>query len=58
MLVAKASSSNSSEFTHVSLQEIYPPKSTEFAYVADGAFEVEDIHEFELVMMKVLHGCL
>lgn len=38
----------------MSLQEIYPPKSTEFAYVADGAFEVPDIHEFELIMLKVL----
>lgn len=48
-------SSNCSWFSNVSLQEIYPPKSTEFAYVADGAFEVHDIHEFELIIMKVLH---
>ena len=46
--------SHCSGFAIMSLQEIYPPKSTEFAYVADGAFEVPDIHEFELIMLKVL----
>ncbi|KAK7114281.1 G1/S-specific cyclin-E-like [Littorina saxatilis] len=45
-------------FVAAKIEEIYPPKSTEFSYVADGAFEVEDIHEFELFLIKELNWLL
>lgn len=35
------------------LQEIYPPKVTEFAYVTDGACDVATILDTELVICKV-----
>jgi len=35
------------------LQEIYPPKIGEFAYVTDGACTEADIQKQELVMLKV-----
>ena len=35
------------------LQEIYPPKLAEFAYVTDGACSEEEILEQELVILKV-----
>jgi len=37
------------------LQEIYPPKVTEFAYVTDGACDVATILDTELVICKVLN---
>lgn len=36
-----------------SLQEIYPPKIFDFAYVTDGACDVDDIQQTELLMLKV-----
>lgn len=36
------------------LEEIYPPKLSDFAYVTDGACTEEDIVDKELVIMKVL----
>lgn len=39
---------------HVFVQEIYPPKLHEFAYVTDGACEEEEILAMELIMLKVL----
>lgn len=36
-----------------SLQEIYPPKICEFAYVTDGACDMWDIQQTELHMLKV-----
>ena len=35
------------------LEEIYPPKVADFAYVTDGACTQEDIQDKELVIMKV-----
>lgn len=35
------------------LQEIYPPKIYEFAYVTDGACDMWDIQQTELHMLKV-----
>lgn len=35
------------------LQEIYPPKIFDFAYVTDGACDVDDIQQTELLMLKV-----
>lgn len=34
-------------------QEIYPPKICEFAYVTDGACDMWDIQQTELLMLKV-----
>lgn len=34
-------------------QEIYPPKIFEFAYVTDGACDIWDIQQTELLMLKV-----
>lgn len=39
--------------TILSLQEIYPPKVFDFAYVTDGACDVDDIQQTELHMLKV-----
>lgn len=36
-----------------SLQEIYPPKIYEFAYVTDGACDMWDIQRTELHLLKV-----
>ena len=36
-----------------SLQEIYPPKLSEFAYVTDGACTENEILDEELLMLKV-----
>ncbi|XP_041961726.1 G1/S-specific cyclin-E2 isoform X1 [Alosa sapidissima] len=36
------------------LEEIYPPKLHEFAYVTDGACEEEEILGMELIMLKAL----
>ena len=35
------------------LQEIYPPKISEFAYVTDGACTENEILHEELLMLKV-----
>lgn len=35
------------------LQEIYPPKITDFAYVTDGACDIWDIQRTELHILKV-----
>jgi hypothetical protein len=35
------------------MEEIYPPKLAEFAYVTDGACSEIEIQEKELVIMKV-----
>ncbi len=40
-------------FIAAKLEEIYPPKLTEFAYVTDGACTENEILEQELVMLKV-----
>lgn len=37
----------------LSLQEIYPPKVSEFAYVTDGACTVANILDTELIICKV-----
>lgn len=37
------------------LQEIYPPKLQEFAYVTDGACDEDEILEMELIMLKALN---
>ncbi|XP_056142832.1 G1/S-specific cyclin-E2 [Lampris incognitus] len=36
------------------IEEIYPPKVNEFAYVTDGACDMWDIQRTELVMLKAL----
>lgn len=38
-------------------QEIYPPKICEFAYVTDGACDMWDIQQTELLMLKVRTRC-
>ena len=35
------------------LQEIYPPKLAEFAYVTDGACTVDEITRQELLILQV-----
>ncbi|XP_037088404.1 G1/S-specific cyclin-E1-like [Pollicipes pollicipes] len=40
------------------LEEIYPPKVADFAYVTDGACTSEDIQDKELVIMKILNWSL
>ncbi|XP_067652161.1 G1/S-specific cyclin-E-like isoform X1 [Haliotis asinina] len=42
-------------FIAAKLEEIYPPKLTEFAYVTDGACTEEEILDQELVMLKALN---
>ena len=39
------------------LQEIYPPKLTEFAYVTDGACTEDEILDQELLILKVRPIC-
>ncbi|XP_036288624.1 G1/S-specific cyclin-E1 isoform X1 [Pipistrellus kuhlii] len=41
-------------FIAAKLEEIYPPKLHQFAYVTDGACSVEDILTMELIIMKAL----
>ncbi|XP_010883567.1 G1/S-specific cyclin-E2 isoform X2 [Esox lucius] len=40
------------------IEEIYPPKLHEFAYVTDGACDEDEILEMELVMLKALNWSL
>ncbi|XP_035680336.1 G1/S-specific cyclin-E-like isoform X1 [Branchiostoma floridae] len=42
-------------FIAAKLEEIYPPKVTEFAYVTDGACTDEEILDMELVLLKALN---
>lgn len=35
------------------VQEIYPPKAADFAYVTDGACSVADLLDTELIVCKV-----
>lgn len=42
-------------FIAAKLEEIYPPKLTEFAYVTDGACTEEEILDQELIMLKALN---
>ncbi|XP_026531700.1 G1/S-specific cyclin-E1 [Notechis scutatus] len=44
----------SSLFIAAKLEEIYPPKLHQFAYVTDGACTEEDIISMELIIMKAL----
>ncbi|XP_069477483.1 G1/S-specific cyclin-E2 isoform X2 [Ambystoma mexicanum] len=44
----------SSLFIAAKLEEIYPPKLQEFAYVTDGACSEEDILTMELIILKAL----
>ncbi|KAJ8291033.1 hypothetical protein GJAV_G00020650 [Gymnothorax javanicus] len=37
------------------IEEIYPPKLHEFAYVTDGACDEDEILEMELIMLKALN---
>ena len=37
------------------VEEIYPPKLTEFAYVTDGACQTDQILDKELVILKTLN---
>ncbi|KAG8570344.1 hypothetical protein GDO81_011225 [Engystomops pustulosus] len=41
-------------FIAAKLEEIYPPKLHEFAYVTDGACSEDDIIEMELIVLKAL----
>ena len=55
-LLAKMLSSTSSLLKNSNvflLQEIYPPKVHEFAYVTDGACDTWDIQRTELIVLKV-----
>ncbi|XP_041375900.1 G1/S-specific cyclin-E-like isoform X2 [Gigantopelta aegis] len=42
-------------FIAAKLEEIYPPKLQDFAYVTDGACTEEEILDQELIMLKVLN---
>ncbi|KAK2499951.1 hypothetical protein MC885_019160, partial [Smutsia gigantea] len=44
----------SSLFIAAKLEEIYPPKLHQFAYVTDGACSVDEILSMELIIMKAL----
>ena len=44
-------------FIAAKLEEIYPPKLSEFAYVTDGACTESEILDKELVMLKVSSMC-
>ena len=44
-------------FFAAKLEEIYPPKLAEFAYVTDSACTETEMREMELMMLKVSH-CL
>ena len=45
-------------FISAKIEEIYPPKLQEFAYVTDGACSEEDILTMELVVLKKLNWSL
>lgn len=45
-------------FISAKIEEIYPPKLQEFAYVTDGACTEEDILAMELVVLKKLNWSL
>nr|XP_040582521.1 G1/S-specific cyclin-E-like [Lepeophtheirus salmonis]XP_040582522.1 G1/S-specific cyclin-E-like [Lepeophtheirus salmonis] len=45
-------------FIGAKIEEIYPPKLKEFAYVTDGACTEEQILEMELVILKALNWSL
>ena len=45
-------------FISAKIEEIYPPKLQEFAYVTDGACSEEDILSMELVVLKKLNWSL
>ncbi|XP_053127346.1 G1/S-specific cyclin-E1 [Hemicordylus capensis] len=45
----------SSLFIAAKLEEIYPPKLRQFAYVTDGACREEEILSMELIIMKALN---
>lgn len=53
--VQKLQTSKPEKFSSVFFvqQEIYPPKIFEFAYVTDGACDIWDIQQTELLMLKV-----
>ena len=40
-------------FVAAKIEEIYPQKINEFAYVTDGACTIQDILDHELVLLKV-----
>ena len=40
-------------FIAAKLEEIYPPKLSEFAYVTDSACSVDDIVRQEMIILKV-----
>lgn len=37
------------------MEEIYPPKLTEFAYVTDGACTDEDLLDMEKILLMVIN---
>jgi cyclin E len=41
-------------FIAAKVEEIYPPKITEFAFVTDGACSENEILDMELIILKVL----
>ncbi|KAM5236059.1 G1/S-specific cyclin-E1 isoform 2-T2 [Ctenodactylus gundi] len=45
-------------FIAAKLEEIYPPKLHQFAYVTDGACSAEEILTMELVIMQLLDLCV
>uniref|UniRef100_A0A8D0UY24 G1/S-specific cyclin-E1 n=1 Tax=Sus scrofa TaxID=9823 RepID=A0A8D0UY24_PIG len=48
----------SSLFIAAKLEEIYPPKLHQFAYVTDGACSGDEILTMELIIMKLLDLCV
>lgn len=48
----------SSLFIAAKLEEIYPPKLHQFAYISDGACTEDEILTMELIIMKALKWCL
>ncbi|XP_068117149.1 G1/S-specific cyclin-E1 isoform X2 [Hyperolius riggenbachi] len=45
-------------FIAAKLEEIYPPKLHQFAYISDGACTEDEITYMELIIMKALKWCL
>ncbi|XP_063802109.1 G1/S-specific cyclin-E1 isoform X2 [Pseudophryne corroboree] len=45
-------------FIAAKLEEIYPPKLHQFAYITDGACTEEEIISMELIIVKALKWCL
>lgn len=41
-------------FMAAKMEEIYPPKLTEFAYVTDGACTDEDLLDMEKILLMVI----